>query len=103
MNGRERRVAERVRVNLEAQWESVQLQHVGTVSDISMSGCFLLTSGDVLPNEPVKLEIKLRDESRIDLRGEVVYQIPEMGFAIRFIEFTEEDLVTLAISVGVRT
>ncbi len=95
MNGLERRIAERVRVNLEAYWESLRLQREGTISDISMSGCFMLTSSDVAPKETVKIEIKLRDQRRIDLRGEVVYQIPEMGFAIRFIEFTEEEKLAL--------
>ena len=91
MNVLERRVAERFRVNLEAQWESLRLQREGTISDISMSGCFMLTSADVAPKETVKVEIKLRDQIKVDLRGEVVYLIPEMGFAIRFIEFTEEE------------
>jgi hypothetical protein len=95
MNGVERRVAERFRVNLEAHWESLTVQREGTISDISMSGCFMLTSGDVSPEETVSIEIKLHNQSKIDLRGEVVYLIPEMGFAVRFIEFTEDEKLAL--------
>jgi hypothetical protein len=80
----ERRQHERVEANLDALWEGVLIRHTGTVVDISATGCFILTQDDVKPKELVRLEVVLPDGRRIYLWGEVVYQIPEMGFAVQY-------------------
>lgn len=84
----ERRRAERVRVNLPAHWEGGRARERGVISDISTSGCFLLTGGEVAPDEPVKVALVLPKGRTIELRGEVVYLAEEIGFAVRF---TNED------------
>ena len=61
----------------------------GTVSDISTSGCFLLTGGQTAPGEPVSVALELPKGRTIELRGEVVYLTDEIGFAVRF---TGEDM-----------
>lgn len=80
----ERRQTERVRARLEARWEGVLTRRNGTIVDISASGCFILTSDDVQPKELIRLEIQLPTGRDIYLWGEVVYQVHEMGFAVRF-------------------
>ena len=55
----------------------------GTVSDLSSTGCFVLSGGEVNPGELTRLEIDF-PERTASLWGEVVYSIAEMGFAIRF-------------------
>lgn len=80
----ERREADRFQVKLNARWEGVLTQRAGTIVDISSTGCFLLTRDEVTPKELVRIEIQLPTERWIYLWAEVVYQIPEMGFALRF-------------------
>ena len=80
----ERRRAERVHTDLDARWEGVLAASRGSVVDLSCSGCFVLTNDDVQPRELIRLEIKMPTGRDIYLWGEVVYQIAEMGFALRF-------------------
>jgi hypothetical protein len=85
----ERRKAERFRVNLPARWETALAGERGMVSDISTSGCFMLTGGaQTTPGEPVRVALELPRGRIIELRGEVVYRTEEIGFAVRF---TEDD------------
>lgn len=55
----------------------------GTISDLSSTGCFVLSGGEVNPGELTRLEIHF-PEHIASAWGEVVYNIAEMGFAIRF-------------------
>ena len=80
----ERRHSERVRANLPARWEGVLESHDGTVVDLSITGCFILTPDAVQPKELVRLDIKLPTGDDLLLWGEVVYVAEEMGFALRF-------------------
>ena len=79
----ERRTAERFRTNLNARWESLRRQGRGSVCDFSATGCFVLTGGEVAPGELIKLELVSGDKVTL-VWGHVVYEIAEMGFAIRF-------------------
>jgi hypothetical protein len=80
----DRREARRFQVNLNARWEGVLAQRTGSIVDISSTGCFLLTSDEVTPRELIRIEIQMPTERWIYLWAEVVYQISEMGFALRF-------------------
>ncbi len=95
----ERRISERVRVNLNAQWEGVLARRAGTVSDISATGCFILTSDEAEQGELVRLEIETPTEGWIYLWGEVVYLIQEMGFALRFTGAGESEQAMLDLLI----
>ncbi|HEX8142983.1 MAG TPA: PilZ domain-containing protein [Pyrinomonadaceae bacterium] len=95
----ERRIAERVRVNLNAHWEGVLARREGTISDISANGCFILTSDEAEKGELVRLEIETPTEGWIYLWGEVVYLIEEMGFAVRFTGASESEQTMLALLI----
>jgi hypothetical protein len=82
----ERRKEERVRVNLKARWEGVFEQKEGDIVDVSASGCFILTAHEVKLGELIRLEI----EPSVVVWGEVIYQIEEMGFALKFTAETGE-------------
>ena len=66
----------------------------GSVGDLSSTGCFVLSGGDVNPGELTRLEIHF-PEGVASLWGEVVYTIAEMGFAIRFKFAGEKERRTL--------
>src|SRR5580765_4285384 len=79
----ERRSAERFRANLKVRWQSLMTQGRGAVCDLSASGCFVLTGGQVTPRELIRLELIEGDEVTT-LWGQVAYRVNEMGFALRF-------------------
>ena len=76
----ERRRFERVKVSIKVRWEGVLEQKEGTIVDLSIGGCFILTAHLVETGELIRLEM----ENSLVLWGEVIYQIEEMGFALRF-------------------
>ncbi len=96
----ERRKSERFRTRLGASWEGVLTRRTGTVVDISTTGCFVLTSDeDVQERELVRLEIESPTGRAIYLWGEVVYQAPDIGIALRFTgtDPTEQSMLELLL------
>lgn len=93
---KERRSAPRARVNLPARWEGVLSRETATVTDLSRSGCFVLSGGKVGVKELVWLEIQLSTEQAVQFWAEVVDQASEIGFALRFNSASPEDEESLA-------
>lgn len=95
----ERRAHERVKANLPARWEGVLTGREGTVTDLSIAGCFVVTSADVEPKELIRLELTLETGRRLYLWGEVIYRMDEIGFALRFTgtEETEQRMLEALI------
>lgn len=88
-SGRERRAIQRYPANIEIEWESLLGRKPGTISDMSVVGCFILSTGEVEDGENVKIFFPLTDGRKIQLWGEVTNHVYEIGFAIRFIKLTE--------------
>ncbi|HEY0428648.1 MAG TPA: PilZ domain-containing protein [Pyrinomonadaceae bacterium] len=88
-SGKDRRIIERFPVNIDIEWEGLIGRKTGTISDISVLGCFVLCSGEVEDGENVKVFFPLTDGRKIQFWGEVVNHFFEIGFAIRFIELSE--------------
>lgn len=86
----ERRTAERVRANLNMRWETLKAQGRGSVCDLSSSGCFVLTGGEVTAGELLRMDLIAADGIKT-FWGNVVYAINEMGFAVRFVFGSEGD------------
>ena len=82
----DRRGKARVLVSLDACWEGLTAQCGGLVVDLSEAGCFILTSDRVAVGETVWLQMRPALGESVQVWGEVVYQVPEMGFALRFVE-----------------
>jgi len=80
----EKRASPRLQVDLNVRWKSLKSHGRGAISDLSSSGCFVLTGGDVTAGELVRLQISSRDRLT-DVWGLIVYAISEMGFALRFV------------------
>ena len=88
-SGGDRRNNERFSVNIEVEWEGLVGRKAGTISDISVNGCFVLCSGDVQDSENVKIFFPLTDGRTIQFWGEVANHALEIGFAMRFIELSD--------------
>ena len=93
---RDRRSAPRARVKLPARWEGVVSREDATVTDLSRSGCFVLTGGKVEVKELVWVEIQLTDNQAVNFWAEVVDQASEIGFALKFNSSSPEDENALA-------
>lgn len=93
---KDRRSAPRARVKLQARWEGVVSRENGTVTDLSRSGCFMLTGGKVEIKELVWLEIQLTDRQKVNFWAEVVNEASEIGFALKFNSSSPEDESALA-------
>ena len=93
---KDRRSAPRARVKLPARWEGVLSRENATVTDLSRSGCFVLSGGKVEVRELVWLEIQLTDKQTVNFWAEVVNEAPEIGFALKFNSSSPEDEGVLA-------
>jgi hypothetical protein len=87
----ERRQAQRIRVNINARWEGDSNRRLGTITDISTNGCFILTVDEAEIHELLRVEFQLMSGKWINVWGEVVYRAPEIGFGLRFTGTTEEE------------
>ena len=92
----ERRKAPRVRVRLAARWEGALHQETATITDISRTGCFILSGGSVQEKELIWLEIKLPKGDPVQFWCEVVNAAHEIGFAVKFNSSSPEHAERLA-------
>jgi hypothetical protein len=91
----ERRKASRLRTNINVRWETLKTQGRGTVCDLSSTGCFVLSGGEVVPRELTRMDLSLPDEV-MTFWAQVVYGVHEMGFAVRFVFGSEAEKESLA-------
>jgi len=94
---KDRRAAPRMRVKLAARWEGVLSRENATVTDLSRTGCFVLTGGKVEVKELVWLEIQLTDTQKVNFWAEVVDEASEIGFALKFNSSSPEDESALSV------
>jgi hypothetical protein len=87
--GDDRRTNERFIVSIEVEWEGLVGRKPGVINDISTQGCFVLCSGEVDDGENVKVLFPMPSGKKLQLWGEVVNHVVEIGFGLRFIELTE--------------
>jgi hypothetical protein len=81
--GFERREVPRYKVNLPMRWEGRRATRDGTITDISIGGCFVLTDDLIDRGDPVKIELLL-PAGVLTLWGQVIYTAEEIGFGVRF-------------------
>lgn len=87
----ERRRNQRQPVVLEAKWESLSKRHEARVDDVSMSGCFVNTYGQVEAGERVELKVQLPSGEWLALRGHVATYQYGVGFGLAFSDLTEAE------------
>ncbi|HVQ40198.1 MAG TPA: PilZ domain-containing protein [Pyrinomonadaceae bacterium] len=86
----ERREKPRLRVSLDAMWDSSTEAHSARITDLSEGGCFLDSVGEVRTGEIVGFRVLLPDEDWLYLEGEVKHYMAGRGFGVKFIELNEE-------------
>lgn len=95
----ERRRIDRVKVSLRATWEGARSILQGEIVDLSGGGCFILTDDKVSVGELIRLGISHPEGRQLCLWGEVIYQMAEIGFGVRFTGGEDEDLKSLQFFV----
>lgn len=80
----ERRLNERVRVDLAVHWEGEKGRCNGVIHDLSIEGCFVLGASQVADGELVRLEIEMPRKKVMVLWGEVTNKLDEIGFGMKF-------------------
>lgn len=88
-SGSDRRQDERHSVKINLEWEGEIGKKSGTICDISVTGCYILCSGEVEDGEKVNIYFPLSTGMKVLFRGEVINHLPDIGFAARFIELSE--------------
>jgi hypothetical protein len=86
----DRREKPRLRVSLDAMWDSSTEAHSARVTDLSEGGCFLDSVGEVRAGEIVGFRMLLPDDEWIYLEGEVKHYTAGRGFGVKFVELNEE-------------
>lgn len=92
----ERRRDERVPLPLEVAWESVSGNYKSRISDISLTGCYIESIGQVTVGEQIRFHIDMPTGRWLPLSGVVVYQHPQIGFGVRFTNVSERDKSLIA-------
>ncbi len=88
-SGQERRTTERYKLTIDVEWEGASGRRAATLSDVSVEGCYILGTGEVLDGEVVRIFFPLTDGTKVQLFGEVRNHVVEIGFALRFMDLSE--------------
>ena len=86
--GDERRSESRVRLSVDVEWDLNDGAHSGTLSDLTSKGCFILASGFFDEGATVRVALPASDGNVVDVVGVIVNQVPDIGFALRFVDLT---------------
>ena len=88
----ERRTDLRVPLNLPARYDGLSGAHEARVDDISVSGCFINTRGQVNEGETINVEIQLSSGEWLPLPGNVTSYQPGIGFGVAFADLSSEQM-----------
>ena len=93
--GSDRRIDERFALDINITWEGSTGRWEGTLSDISLTGCFILGPGDVVEGDRVRIDFPLLAGGTLSLWGEVMNHVYEIGFGAKFMGMTEVQITYL--------
>ena len=94
-SGRERRGTKRFQVELDVEWQNARGKFPGSMSDVNLDGCFILSSGDVNDGEQINVFVPMADGMIAEFGGLVANHVFEIGFGIKFDQLspTQRDLL----------
>lgn len=83
-SGIERRASNRYPLEIDVEWQGGGDRLPGSLSDVSLDGCFVLCSGDVEDGERVRIFIPFADGMKVEFAGRVANHVPDIGFGLKF-------------------
>ena len=96
MSDRDRRRDKRWDVCLDAVWDSRSGNFTARVTDLSEGGCYIDSLNQPNVGDVLNLKLQLPNGDSLELTGEVAHQTPPLGFGLRFVELTEQQLKKLS-------
>ncbi len=99
-SGHERRGSNRYPVEVEVEWQGLDGRSPGSISDVSLDGCFVLSSGNVNDGDQVKIFVPLADGMKVEFSGRVANHVLEIGFGLKFDQLSaaQRDLLVNIVS-----
>ena len=92
--GRERRRFPRVRGPFDGSWAGAAGNGAARIWDLSTGGCYIDALNDQRIGQSLTVAIDL-PEGRVEAGGEIVYSLPNQGFALRFVTMDDASRQTL--------
>jgi hypothetical protein len=88
----ERRQHRRLARPFEGSWEGASSGgHRCRIGDLSLGGCFVETLAGPSVGEETRVTVNFGPDISMSFSGAVVYVEPNMGFAVKFKELSEQD------------
>jgi hypothetical protein len=91
----ERRSEKRWEVCLDAVWEGKSGNYGARIVDLSEGGCYIDTLSEACVGELLNFKLQLPNGEWLYLTGEVAHQTPALGFGVRFVNLTEDQIEKL--------
>lgn len=91
----DRRREDRLEVCLDAVWDGKSGNYTARVTDLSEGGCYVDTLGEAHVGEILSFKLRMPGADWLELTGEVAHQKPPMGFGLRFVNLTDEQIEKL--------
>ena len=88
----DRRSEKRWEVCLDAVWDGKSGNYDARVTDLSEGGCYVDSLSQAHIGEVLTLKLQLPGGDWVDLTGKVAHQTPDLGFGIRFIDLSNEQI-----------
>ena len=95
MSDRDRRREKRFDVCLDAVWDGRSGNFTARITDLSEGGCYIDSLNQAHEGEILNLKLQLPNGDWLELTGEVAHQTPPLGFGLRFVELSEQQLKNL--------
>jgi hypothetical protein len=91
----DRRSEKRLDVCLDALWDGNSGNHTARITDLSEGGCYVDSLGQAQVGEILNIKLQLHDGDSLDLTGEVAHQMPPIGFGVRFVNLSSDQVERL--------
>ena len=91
----ERRSRKRWDVSLDAVWDGKSGNYTARITDLSDGGCYMDSLSEVTIGELLTLKLNLPNGEWLELTGEVAHHTPPVGFGVRFVDLSAEQLESL--------
>ena len=85
-----------MRISLDTYIEGGDARHGGTIHNLSLRGCFVLTPREFRPGSHVKVEVGKPGLLRMTMSGVVVHRDAGRGVGVRFTDLTATKQAMLA-------
>lgn len=86
------RETRRIKTKLSCNWGVTEdCPRSGTITSLSVQGCFVQTKAAVNEDQPLFLNCWLPSQRWLPLRGRIVYHLPRVGFGLIFTDLSDND------------